>query len=69
MASRPVPAAPLVWALIVGSLLWVAESLVLLTQFPLSPTGVALTLSQAAFVAIMGTLEYAGIRGAVTATA
>jgi hypothetical protein len=69
MASRPAPPAPLVWALIVGNGLWVAESLVLLTQFALTPLGVAFTLGQAAFVATMGVLEYAGLRRAAVLAA
>jgi hypothetical protein len=68
MASRPVPPAPLVWGLIAANCLWVAESLVLLGQFSLTPLGVAFTLAQAAFVAAMGVLEFAGMRRAPAAS-
>jgi hypothetical protein len=64
LASRQVPPAPLVWVVIVGNLLWMAESAVLLAQVGpfLTGFGIAVTAAQAGWVALMGGLEYIGLK-------
>jgi len=64
LATRAVPPAPLVWLVIAGNIAWLVQSTVLLGQVGPSLTGlcIALTAAQAAFVSLMGVLEYAGLK-------
>ena len=64
LATRPVPPTPLVWVVIIGNFVWMAESFLVLKQFggAITSTGVALTIAQAGWVALMGGLEFAGLR-------
>jgi hypothetical protein len=56
-----------VWAVIAGNALWVAASLLLLFVLSPSPLGYAFVIAQAAAVALLAELEYAGLRKAAQA--
>lgn len=64
LASRPVPASPLVWLVIVGNLGWTAESLVILAQQSerVTTLGGLFVAAQALAVLLLAGLEYAGLR-------
>jgi hypothetical protein len=70
VATRAAPPAILVWLIILGNAGWVVQSLALITiSQTISALGIAFVASQAAFVAVMAALEYAGLRRAAAATA
>jgi len=65
LATRPTPPRAGVIAVIVCNVVWVAESVILLTGgwFAPSAWGVAFVLTQAAAVSVLTVLEYVGLRG------
>lgn len=65
VGSRAAPPALLVWLIILGNVAWVAKSLGVVVLFPaITALGTAFVLAQAAWVALMAWLEYAGLRRA-----
>jgi len=65
VATRPAPPAILVWLIILGNAAWVAKSLGVIALFPaISGLGIAFVAGQAAFVAVIASLEYSGLRRA-----
>jgi hypothetical protein len=58
-ASMPVP---LVWAVVVGNLAWVAASAVVALLVPLTVLGIVLIVVQALGVAVFADLEWLGLR-------
>ena len=70
VATRTAPPALLVWLIILGNVGWVAQSFGLIAVSPtISALGIAFVAGQAAFATVIAALEYAGLRGAVAATA
>lgn len=70
VATRAAPPAIFVWLIILGNAGWIAQSLALVKITPtISALGTAFVLAQAAFVALVAAMEYAGLRRAVAATA
>jgi hypothetical protein len=66
LATRPAVLRPMVWAVIVGNLLWAADSVLLLVLGWVEPTtlGTVFVLGQAAAVAALADLQYLGLRHA-----
>lgn len=64
LSTRPRMAPAAVWAVIVGNLLWVLDSVVTAFAgwFPLTGLGVGYVLLQAVAVAVFAELQYAGLR-------
>ena len=64
LASRPAPASPLVWLVIVGNIAWTAESLVLLAQQSerVTTLGGLFVSAQALAVLVLAGLEYTGLK-------
>jgi hypothetical protein len=62
LGTRAEPSRPLVWAVVGGNAIWVADSLVLLLSGWVAPTalGVAFVLAQAAAVATFAVLQAMG---------
>lgn len=65
LLARPAIPAALVWLLIAGNIAWTADSLLLLATPWVHPTalGTAFVIAQAAAVALIAAVEYAGLRG------
>ena len=63
IATRAATAAPLIMAIVVGNVLWVAASVLLLVSGVVNPTllGEAVVLAQAAAVQLFAYLEYSGL--------
>jgi hypothetical protein len=61
--------APLGWLAVGGNAVWIAASLLVLLIVPTTTFGTAFVLGQAAAVAALTVLEYAGLRGRTAATA
>jgi hypothetical protein len=63
-ATRRVLSPPLVWTIIAANILWAAASGVLLLSGLVAPTalGMAFVLAQAVVVALLGELQYVGLR-------
>ena len=69
VATRAAPPALLVWLIILGNAGWVVQSLSLIAVSPsISALGTAFVLAQAAFVTVVMSLEYTGLRRALAAT-
>jgi hypothetical protein len=64
LASRPTPPRPLVWVVILGNLVWTAESFLTLGQHPATALGIAFVTAQALAVLGLALLEYVGLRKA-----
>ena len=64
LASRPAPPPILVWIVILGNLVWTAESFALLGQLSPTPLGTAVVSVQALAVLGLAGLEYVGLRRA-----
>jgi hypothetical protein len=62
LASRPAPPPVLVWIVILGNLVWTAESFALLGQMEPTPLGTAFVSIQALAVLGLAGLEYVGLR-------
>lgn len=62
VATRARPPHPGVWLVIVGNVLWVAGSVLVLVWTSASALGHAFVIAQAAAVALLAGLEYAGLR-------
>jgi hypothetical protein len=63
LGSRRAAHPALIWTVIAGNLLWVAESLVVAAQAPaITPLGTAFLGGQAAMVAALSLLEWIGLR-------
>ena len=64
LASRPAPASPLVWLVIVGNFAWTAESFLLISTEGgrITALGTAFVAGQAVAVLAITALEYAGLR-------
>lgn len=63
LGSRRAAHPALVWAVILGNAGWTMESVVVLAQTPaITPVGTAFVTAQAAFVAAITLLEWAGLR-------
>jgi hypothetical protein len=67
--SRAAIAQPAVWAIIAANALWAAASALLLLSGWVAPTalGYAFVIGQAAVVALLGELQYVGVRRPVAA--
>jgi hypothetical protein len=65
LAARPVPPRALVWIVILGNLVWTAESFALLAQRDATALGTAFVAAQALAVLGLAGLEYLGLRKAV----
>lgn len=69
LGTRNAAPAILVYALILGNLVWTAESLALAaTADGISPLGIAFVSAQAAAVALLALLEWFGIRRSAATT-
>ncbi len=64
LSSRPQLAVGIVWAIVIGNLLWVVDSVVLTFSGWIAPTtvGIVLLLGQAFAVALIAELQYLGLR-------
>ena len=64
LCTRRHRAPAMVWTVVIGNALWVLASLALAFDSPLRPTmlGVLVVVGQAAAVAVLTALEYAGLR-------
>ena len=62
--TRETISRPAVWAIIVANVLWAAASAVLLVSGWVAPTalGIAFVIAQAVVVALLGELQYMGLR-------
>ena len=62
--TRETISRPAVWAIIVANALWAAASAVLLVSGWVAPTalGIAFVIAQAVVVALLGELQYMGLR-------
>ena len=70
LGSRAGAPAGLVWAVILGNLLWTAESLILISSTNgITPLGTAFVSAQAAMVAGLAWLEWIGLRRGQSAEA
>lgn len=70
VATRAAPSALLIWLIILGNAGWVAQSLGLIAVSPtISALGTAFVAGQAAFVTLVASLEYVGLRRAAAANA
>ena len=69
LASRPNPARPLVWLVILGNVAWTVESFLTLGQSQATALGTAFVSAQAVAVLGLALLEYVGIRKAAMAAA
>lgn len=63
LAARPAPPRALVWAVILGNLIWIVESMIVLARHAdaLTAAGTALVAGQAAAVLALSALEYVGL--------
>ncbi len=64
LATRPNPPRLLVWLVILGNLVWTAESFITLAQSQATALGTAFVSAQALAVLALASLEYVGIRKA-----
>jgi len=65
VATRRIVAPILVWLIVIGNIAWVAKSIAVVAVIPtITALGTAFVAAQAAFVALMAWLEYAGLRRA-----
>jgi len=62
LAARPTMPVPLVWAVVVFNLVWVAASAVVAVLVPLTVLGTVLAVVQALGVAVFADLEWLGLR-------
>lgn len=62
VAARRTRFAPLVWVIVLGNLAWVAASAVVVLALDPTTLGLAFVAAQAAVVALLGWLEWRGIR-------
>lgn len=62
------PNVRLVWLVIVGNLLWVADSVATLWLFPLTGVGTALVIAQAAAVLGFAVTQIIGVSGSARGT-
>ena len=71
LATRERPPLALVWAVVIGNVLWTAASVWLAVDAPLRPTalGTAVLLAQGGAVALFAWLEYAALRRGAALTA
>jgi hypothetical protein len=70
LGTRAAAPAALVYAVIVGNILWSVESVALAaTTDGITPLGIAFVTAQAAAVALLSTLEWVGIRRSKAAPA
>ncbi len=66
LASRPNPPRALVWVVILGNVVWTAESFITLAQSQATALGTAFVSAQALAVLGLAGLEYVGMRKAAT---
>ena len=69
LASRPNPPRALVWVVILGNVVWTAESFITLGQVQATALGTAFVSAQALAVLGLTALEYVGIRKAAVVAA
>ena len=69
LASRPNPPRALVWVVILGNVVWTAESFITLAQSQATALGTAFVSAQALAVLGLAGLEYVGMRKAATVPA
>jgi hypothetical protein len=62
LATRPNPPRALVWVVILGNVLWTAESFITLGHSQATALGTAFVSAQAVAVLGLATLEYVGLR-------
>ena len=62
LATRPSPPRALVWVVILGNVLWTAESFITLSQSQPTALGTAFVSAQAVAVLGLAMLEYVGLR-------
>jgi len=62
LSTRPTMPVPLVWAVVVGNLAWVAASAVVALLAPLTVLGTVVAAVQAVGVAVFADLEWLGLR-------
>jgi len=62
LSTRPTMPVPLVWAVVVGNLAWVAASAVVALLAPLTVLGTVVAVVQAVGVAVFADLEWLGLR-------